>query len=274
MDTMIIGIYCVCDDLLRSQGHREDRQRRLSDAEVMTIALVASYYYGGNYTLARWMLKEQKYIGNPLSKGCYSKRLHRIRDYFLKLFGYLASGVKEHQPVGTYILDSFPIAACDNIRIRRCRLYRGEAYRGYIASKKRFFYGLRLHLLITHTGQPVEFFLVPGASNDAGCLDLYDFDLPTPARIVADKAFTDYRLEDVLAEADLHLLPLRKSNSKRPISPEEASLRRSERRYIESVGSLFNAFLPKHIHATSQLAFELKLVLFVLALAFHQLPLF
>jgi hypothetical protein len=271
MDTMIIGMYCVCDDLLRSQGHQEDRQRRLSDAEVMTIALVASYYYGGNYSLARWMLTEQKYIGTPLSKGCYSKRLHRVRNYFLTLFSHLASCATAHQTAATYILDSFPIAVCDNIRIRRCRLYHGESYRGYIASKKRFFYGLRVHLLITATGQPVEFFLVPGASNDAGCLDLYDFDLPTPARIVADKAFTDYELEDVLAEADLHLAPLRKSNSKRPIPPWETFLRLSERRYIESVGSLFNAFLPKHIHATSQLGFELKLVLFVLALAFHQI---
>lgn len=271
MDTMIIGMYCVCDDLLRSQGHQEDKQRRLSDAEVMTIALVASYYYGGNYTMARWMLTEQKYIGNPLSKGCYSKRLHRVRNSFLTLFSHLASCATAQQTAATYVLDSFPIAVCDNIRIRRCRLYHGEAYRGYIASKKRFFYGLRLHLLITATGQPVEFFLVPGASNDAGCLDLYDFDLPTPARIIADKAFTDYELEDVLAEADLHLAPLRKSNSKRPIPPWETFLRLSERRFIESVGSLFNAFLPKRIHATSQLGFELKLVLFVLALAFRQL---
>lgn len=268
MDTLIIGIYCLCDDLLKSQGHRENAQRKVSDAEVMTIALVASYYYGGNYTHARWMLQEQRYIYTGLSKGCYSKRLHGVRDQFLTLFRYLAT----LQPANTtYVVDSFPIAVCDNIRIRRCRLYQGETYRGYVASKRRFFYGLRLHLLITATGQPVEFFLVPGSSNDAGCLDLFDFDLPTPARIVADKAFTNYELEDVCAAADLLFAPLRKSNSKRPIPPWETFLRLSERRYVESVGALFNAFLPKHIHATSQLGFELKLVLFVLALSLHQL---
>lgn len=268
MDTLIIGIYCLCDDLLKREGHREDAQRKLSDAEVMTIALVASYYYGGNYTHARWMLQEHAYIRTGVSKGCYSKRLHHVRDHFLTLFRYVAVAQAHGTP---YSIDSFPIAACDNIRIRRCRLYQGESYRGYVASKRRFFYGLRLHLLITTTGQPVEFFLVPGSRNDAGCLDLYDFDLPTPARIVADKAFTNYELEEVLASADIQLAPLRKSNSKRPISPCETFLRLSERRYIESVGSVFNAFLPKHIHATSQLGFELKIVLFVLALAFHQL---
>jgi hypothetical protein len=146
-----------------------------------------------------------------------------------------------------------------------------EAYRGYIASKRRYFYGLRLHLLITATGQPVEFFLVPGSSNDATCLDLYNFDLPTPARVVADKAFTFYALEDVLSHADIQFASLRKSNSKRPLPPWETFLRSSQRHLVESIGARFNARLPKHSHATFQLGFELKVVLFVLALSFDRL---
>lgn len=272
MDTQIIGMYCVCDELLRWQGHQESERYALQDAEVMTIALVASCYFGGNYMLARWMSYEQGYIRTQVSKGYYSKRLHRVRDCFMVLFAWLAEGFKTTQVEQTYIMDSFPIVVCDNIRIRRCRLYQDEMYRGFVASKQRFFYGLRLHLLVTASGQPVEFFLVSGSSNDAGCLDLYDFDLPTPARIVADKDFADYEFEDVLACADIQLAPLRKANSKRPIPPCETFLRLSTRRLVESVGSVFNAALPKHIHATSQLGFELKVVLFVLALAFHFLP--
>lgn len=270
MESVIIGMYCICEDLLRYEGAVEKAGRTLTDAEVMTIGLVASYFFGGNYSLARWMLAEQKYI--PLmSKSRYSRRLHQVRDAFLRLFAQLAEGSKAMNPSQLYALDSFPVVACDNYRIGRCRLYQGEAYRGYIASKHRYFYGLRLHLLITATGQPVEFFLVPGRCNDAACLDLYDFDLPTPARIVADKAFTFYAIEDVLAYADIEFASLRKSNSKRPIPPWEAFLRSSERHLVESVGARFNARLPKHIHATSQLGFELKVVLFVLALAFDRL---
>jgi hypothetical protein len=267
MDTMIIGIYCLCDDLLRRRGHRDDKQSRVSEAEIMTIGLVASYFFSGNYTLARWMLYEHNYIGYDLSKGCFSKRLHRVRERFMTLFGELGECAKQSQTSDTYVLDSFPVAVCDNIRISRSRLYQGESYRGYIASKRRYFFGLRLHLLITTEGQPVEFFLVSGASNDAGCLDLYDFDLPTPARIVTDKGFTHYELEDILAPAEIELASLRKSNSSRPIPPWETFNRLSERRCVESVGSRFNAFLPQSIHATSQLGFELKVVLFVLALA-------
>jgi hypothetical protein len=32
------------------------------------------------------------------------------------------------------------VAVCDNIRILRCRLLKGEGYRGYCASKRRYFY--------------------------------------------------------------------------------------------------------------------------------------
>lgn len=106
---------------------------------------------------------------------------------------------------------------------------------------------------------------------DAASLELYDFDLPLPARIVADKAFTHYALEDLFAEVGIDFAPIRKSNSKRQVSPNEALLRASQRHLVESVGARFNARLPKHIHATSQLGFELKCVLFVCVLAFDRL---
>ena len=68
--------------------------------------------------------------------------------------------------------------------------YQGEDYRGSIPSKRRYFYGLRVHLVVTASGQPVEFFLLPGADNDTGALHWYQFDLPAGARIVGDKACT------------------------------------------------------------------------------------
>lgn len=126
MDTMIIGIYCLCDDLLRRRGHRDDKQSRVSEAEIMTIGLVASYFFGGNYTLARWMWYEHNYIGYNLSKGCFSKRLHRVGERFMTLFGKLGECAKQSQTSDTYVLDSFPVAVCDNIRISRSHLYQGE----------------------------------------------------------------------------------------------------------------------------------------------------
>ena len=58
---------------------------------------------------------------------------------------------------------------CDNYRIGRNRIYGHEKYRGYKASKRCNFSGLKLHLLTKKTGLPVEFLLSP-AVETAGSL--------------------------------------------------------------------------------------------------------
>ena len=120
--------------------------------------------------------------------------------------------------------------------------------------------------------KPVEFFVTPGSMSDVAELDFFDFDLPTGAQIMADKAYTDYELEDVLKEADLHLLPLRKCNSKRPVPPWMHYLQAHYRKAVETAGSLLERLLPKSIHAPTAAGFELKLVLVMLALCISRLP--
>src|SRR5438132_14166321 len=76
-----------------------------------------------------------------------------------------------------YVIDSIPIAVCDNIRIRRSKIYSKEDFRGYQASKKRYFYGLKIHLMVTQEGQPVEFFFTHGGFGDVVALMNYDYSL-------------------------------------------------------------------------------------------------
>jgi len=265
MDTQIVAVYCICADMLNALHHHDDLQCHLTDAEIMTVALVAALFFGGNYARAQAHLVEYHYITTPLSASRFSRRVHRIKELFLTLFAVLGAYWKDMNAASTYLIDSFPIASCDNIRIRRSRRYRGEAYRGYVPSKRRYFYGLRLHLLVTATGEPVELFLLPGADNDTGALQWYQFDLPDGATIVGDKAFNHYGIEDDLAAVGLTLAPLRKKNSKRAIPPWTTYWRQSVRHYVETVGSLLMDRFPKTIRAVTATGFELKIVLFVLA---------
>lgn len=265
MDTNIVLVYCLCDDLLKWQHHRNDPQCILSDAEVMTIALVAAMYFGGNQAVAHRFLKEQGYLKHALGRSRLCRRLGRVKPQFLTLFNLLGDIAKEQNDDNIYIIDSLPVVVCDNYRIRRCKLYRSEDYRGYQASKKRYFYGLKIHLLVTQAGQPVEFFLSPGAFSDTSALDQFDFDLPPAAWIVGDKAYNVYLIEDVMAECDLFLMPIRKENSKRPRPGWLRYLLAHYRKRVETAGSQIERLLPKHIHAVTADGFELKTILFVLA---------
>ena len=271
MDTEIVAVFCLCDDMLKAIHHHEDPQCKMSDAEVMTTAIVAAQYFGGNQEKTRRFMKEYGYMPRMLSKSRFNRRWHRLKDLFWALFNLLGEtwkGMNEHS---IYIVDSFPVAACDNYRIPRCRLYRGEEWRGYQASKKRYFYGLKIHLMITEQGQPVEFFLTPGSFSDTRSLKLYQYDLPEGAKITGDKAYNDYGIEDLLKEANLHLTPLRKKNSKRALPPWVTYLMSSYRKLIETTGSLVEQLFPKHIHAVTPSGFEFKVALFVLACSINYL---
>jgi len=265
MDSQIVAVYCMCDDLLKALYHHEDRQCQMSDAEIMTAAITAMLYFRGNFEVARRFLQGQGYVPNALSKSRFNRRLHRIADLFLALFSMLGETWKDLNENSIYVIDSFPIAACDNYRILRSKRYRGEVWRGCQASKKRFFYGLKLHLMVTEQGQPVEFFLTPGSYSDTSAMKWYHYDLPEGAWITGDKAYTDYTLEDLFQEAQRCLLPLRKSNSKRPVKPWVHYLQASYRKIIETTGSMIERLLPKSIHAVTARGFELKVAIFVLA---------
>jgi len=265
MDLQIILVYCLCADLLLGLQHQEDAQCQLSDAEVMTAGIVAALYFGGKHKLACTFLQEQGYMPHMVSKSQFSRRLHRLDALFIALFRVLGETFKELNEESVYIIDSAPIAVCDNIRIRRNKIYGDEAYRGYQASKRRYFYGVKIHLLVTKDHQPVEFFLSPGGFSDPEALTQYDFDLPAGAQVFADKAYTNYLVEDVLAEADIQLAPDRKKNSHRPLPPWLWGLLHHYRNQVETAGSLIERLLPKSIHAVTAKGFELKVILFVLA---------
>jgi hypothetical protein len=265
MDSQIVAVFCLCDDMLKALHHRDDPQCQVTEAEVMTTAIVAALFFGGNIEKARSYLQEHGYIPTMLGKSRFNRRWHRSAELFLTLFSLLGETWKQLNAHSIYVIDSFPVSACDNYRISRCHLYQGEDYRGFQASKKRYFYGLKIHLMITETGQPVEFFLTAGSYSDTRALKLYLFDLPDGSQATGDKAYNDYEVEDLINAAGISFIPLRKKNSKRPLPPWVHYLRSSYRKIIETTGSLIEQLLPKHIHAVTPRGFELKVALFVLA---------
>ena len=89
MDTQIITIYCLCDDMLKAFHHRDDPQCQMTDAEVMTTALVAALFYGGNFEKARDFLQTEGYIPAMLSKSRFNRRLYRLEPMFHSLFDLL-----------------------------------------------------------------------------------------------------------------------------------------------------------------------------------------
>jgi hypothetical protein len=270
MEDTIITTYYLCDEFLKAIGHHDDQQVRLSTAEVMSVALLAAAFFGGNVEASRSFLDEYGYIEKAISKSRFNRRLHAIdSSLWQQLFDLLAEVFKQNNPDQSYVVDSLPLAVCDNIRIRRSKLYplqeHGEAFRGYIASKRRYFYGLRVHLVSTASGEPVEFTLAAASEADITLFKELKLELPEGAIICADKGYADYHYEDLLEDVGLHLKAQRKKNSKRPMPAWEEFLGKPIRQYIETVFSKLSAMFAGRIHAVTPRGFELKIVCFLLA---------
>lgn len=108
------------------------------------------------------------------------------------LFFALGQHLKALNTQARYVIDSFPVAVCDNVRIQRCRLLRGAAYRGYTASKRRCFYGVKGQLVMTHDWLPVECYIHASSEADITGLRAFSPQLPAGSVLYADAAYTDY----------------------------------------------------------------------------------
>ena len=95
MDDKILAMYCLCTDFLKALHHAADRQQNMTDAEVMTTALVAMVFCGGNFEHARALLGTRQYIPTILSRGRFNRRLHLMQDLFVTLLNYLGETWKE-----------------------------------------------------------------------------------------------------------------------------------------------------------------------------------
>ena len=261
-----LAIYCFIDDFLKSSGHREDIRCTVTDAEVITIAISAMLHFGGNFEKSRLVLHQLGLMRRLLSRPRFSRRLNRLADLIHCLFHKLGSVLKDLHWDTRYLLDSFPVPVCDNIRIKRCRLVQNEQYRGKMTSKRRYFYGVRVQILATSEGIPLEFCILPGACSDLQGLAELALDLPAEAQLFVDGGYNFYEWEDYLLETEEFRLQVpRKANSKRAREPWLEIHKSLVRKYIETTIGEISKLFPKKIHATNLDGFLLKIALFLFA---------
>ena len=260
-----LAIYCFIDDFLKASGHQEDVRIEVSDAEIITIAIAAMLHFGGNFERSRLVLHELGMVKRLLSRSRFSRRVNRLADLIQRLFHQLGSVIKDLHWESRYLLDSFPIPVCDNIRIPRCRIVSDERYRGVMASKRRYFYGVRVQIMATTDGIPLEFCILPGACSDLQGMAELALDLKA-AELLVDSAYNFYEWEDYLLEIEAIKLQVpRKANSKRGREPWLEIYKSVMRKHIETTIGEITKLFPKKIHATNLNGFLLKIALFLFA---------
>lgn len=268
----IIGIFCFIDDMLKTINHYEDSRRRVSDSEVISTAVVSCLYFGGHQDKARQFMKMTGLIPHMLDKSRFTRRLHAVGDLVYSLFMQVGYYFKYISCEMSYVLDSFPLAVCDNMRISNCKLLKGKHWRGRQSSMRRYFYGVKVQLLVTKDGIPVEFGFVPGSEHDSASLKKLPLELPAESEVFADSAYTNYQIEDDLLENDQIALKVhRKANSKRKDSASAAFIKEYMRKRVETTISEIKGLFLRKIHAVTFRGWILKISLFIFAFTLNKI---
>ncbi|HEX2185011.1 MAG TPA: IS982 family transposase [Chloroflexota bacterium] len=262
-DDVIVAAYVVIDEAMGALGHRSHRLARLSDAEVLTVAVVAAAYFQNHHERALQVLWGLGYLSARLSTSRFSRRLHALRGWL----GLLLATLGELFARGAvFLVDSLPVPACRRARARRCGKLRGRAYCGYCAAKREKFFGWRLHLVCDAAGVPVAFELLPGGLHDLTPIHELSYGLPAGACVYADKAYNSKADEaSILADTGVRLVPLHRANMAPNLWGDKLALRQHRQR-IETTNSQLAAMGLQRLHARTVAGVELKVLASLLAL--------
>jgi hypothetical protein len=264
----IIGIYVVIDETMRALGHASHRLAGVSDAEVLTVAVVAAAFFGHHQARTRAVVRATRSLSRTLSTSRFSRRLHALAGWLCLLLDVLGDLFAHAEAASCdCIIDSRPVPVCKRVRARRCRTVQGRASCGYGPAKREKFLGWRRHLVCTTGGLPVACTLLPGGWHDLTPRPELTVELPAGAWVYGDKAYHSAPDEAVIrATGGAILVPLHKDNMAPNTRAEPCGLR-TFRLVIDTVTSHLTAMGLGHLHVRSVAGLEIKVHASLLALA-------
>ena len=199
LETFLVSLYVLVDDLLKAKQQpsppRVGRPARLSDAEVLTLAILAQW--------PRWRSERdfwrfanahlRTYFPDLLSQSQLNRRIRDLEPELRMLQRELAQMLLDPSSV-YHVLDTTLIPAI--VRVRACRkgLFCGQAAFGRCVSKTEWVYGFKVALCVTPEGVITTFGLAP-ANCDERPIGEFLVALDGHDGYLADKGFSSLEWE-------------------------------------------------------------------------------
>ena len=197
LDALLISLYVLIDDLLPTRRRRFGRPVRISDNELICLAIAQVLLDCPNER--RFLRLAEKRLGHlfpyiPGQSG-FNKRLRRLAPQLVEAISLLAR-MSPSFCDRFRLLDSTPVpCAASRETVRRSALAGIGGY-GFCRSHSRWFWGFRLYLLCSPDGLPVGFELAPAnAPERVVAAELLERVLTGGEIVIADKGFAGVEFE-------------------------------------------------------------------------------
>ena len=213
LDALLTALYVEIDDHVVPPRVGRGRRPRLTDAELVTLA-VAQVLLGVNNE-HRWMRVAYGRLGHlfrylPKQPG-YHKRLVAAAPLLTAAITHLAR-VSPSWCDNLRLIDATPVpCGASRKTVRRSELA-GHAGYGFCAAHSRHYWGLKLYLLAAPDGMPIAWCLAnPKIGEREVCLDLLTIAVETGrlrpgSTVLADKGLAGREIEGQIAALGLTML--------------------------------------------------------------------
>ncbi len=167
LEDLFLIVFCLIDDLYHelvpdTVRHRSQHERiEMSDAEVITLSIMQeALSMDSEESFLRFVRKNYLHLFPALlARDRYNRRRSALTEVQLMLFRHLATFFKGRSAY--LIVDSAPVETAAFVRSQSASISMPEAAYGYLPSKKRHFFGFRLHSLVSDEGAVIDFVLSP-----------------------------------------------------------------------------------------------------------------
>lgn len=270
MEDQVINTYIQIDDFCKhlevdealrvskgGKGRKQTRKPEMYLSEMLTI--MVHFHQSGFREFKDYYLECVSVFLRP----CFPRLVSYTR--FLNLMGRLFLPLVLFQTwhqlgrcTGASFIDSTTLAVCDNKRIRNHRVFKGIAQRG--KTSMGWFYGFKLHLVISNRGEILAWLLTPGnvADNDLDVCTRLATGLT--GLLFGDKGYISQRLFERLYGQNLKLVTRIKRNMKNKLVLPHEKYMLYKRAVVESVNDqLKNISQIEHTRHRSPINFPTNL---------------
>lgn len=155
------------------------------------------------------------------------------------------------------IIDSFPSPFCKPVRNRRAKVLSEIADIGYNSTKKMFYYGVKISVMVTKTGFPLTYTVTKASIHDVKMVETLAYDCPV-RKLLGDKGYISSDLQEKLFNQEILLSTPLKSNARNKNKIDD-SLLLKHRKVIETVFSNWEKLGIQNFKSRSLLGFESRL---------------
>lgn len=276
----ITEIFCSIDDFckvfepalkqrtLTKGENKRNRPFKMSTSEIMTITVL--FHLSGHRTFKHFYLYfVQEHLQREFPDTVsYNRFVELMQANILPLTLYMKTCCLG-KCTGISFIDSTPIRACKNKRIKNNKVFKDIATTG--KSTMGWFYGFKLHIVVNDKGELLDFIITQANVDDRTPIKQDNFLKRVFGSLYADKGYLSKELATLLFDQGLHLVTGIRNNMKNVLMTMRDKILLRKRSVIETINDqLKNICQAEHSRHRSFGNFITNLVASLIAYSFQE----